>query len=791
MAKKTERVDDDNLPQRRTLNSQNFEEDKMEDEALLSLHKVLAEKQVKRDCTNRMNLSEEEQDSDSALSPVVITESPGPVGMLKGLFQPNLTGENADIGSESVPCMSELTANTMYGSGMQQVCNQMSRLDTQGDVRYLKQTPCQSLEQTETLNKQRGINGALIVPMSTSTGVKNTKHGNEDIMDQSEALTAINLTSSLSDKKRKKTSDGSCQSEKNSPPCCENALPPSAQSTPTAEADLLYPVFWKKASDANNQKDVKDKREGKKNKKRRTKEAPTDADDTSVAAANSEDLLHLSQENLQVLDIRTVVNLYDKVRDVLKEHKVQQGQEISGLKRDIEDKMVKMKAELRREVEADTQKAMDEYEERIKSLEQSLKQEKQKHHIVSDIVQLNYQVISDLSRRLDSVEMANARRAGILSGLRFSDKKADRNQQIETFFEEALEVYISVDDSYFLGTAELRPVVIIFETTKDKQRAFSNKNSLANITGEGGRSIYLNSYLPADINEKKRRERDIIKQAKKDNPKVEIEKGPLGIKIGNHPYKKRVAAPDPTQILQLTGEELDDILTKDTIKGIPIQVKDSVFTPYSADVKDVQSVRDVYLKIRLMHARARHVVCVYNLPGKPDYIHQDFQDDGETGAGRAILNYMLANDIHHKVIVVARICGKAKLNQERLQAYVNAAFNVMQTNSYNTILKDHQPALHPTATFEKKRRGQRDNIEDGRQHQKTTDAKKTQYQVGTPSVRGKRIAPGGLNDRRYNNHKSKSTSYSGAVKYKNISRQQGSADCENRRSESDYEDDLS
>ena len=190
--------------------------------------------------------------------------------------------------------------------------------------------------------------------------------------------------------------------------------------------------------------------------------------------------------------------------------------------------------------------------------------------------------------------------------------------------------------------------------------------------GNSRGGIYLNEYLPQAVSEQRRRERE-IKSIVKSTSGETVEHTKTGLKIGKSLHKKKVTAPSPTDLLDLSPQELDNILGQKINKGPTLRVEDSVFTAYTADVDNHQRIRQLYLKVRLQQARARHVVCAYNIPGSEIIYSQDFEDDGETGAGKTLLQAMLENDIHHKVIFVVRLCGKSKLGDKHLSSYILAA----------------------------------------------------------------------------------------------------------------------
>ena len=205
---------------------------------------------------------------------------------------------------------------------------------------------------------------------------------------------------------------------------------------------------------------------------------------------------------------------------------------------------------------------------------------KDKTRLIADLLQQSYDLIADLTKRMDMADLNTAKRSGILTGLCFSDKKHERNLQIQELFYEELNVTVEIEDTYCLGERELPPVVIVFESVSMKRRVFENKAKLNQLSGYKGRKIYLNNYLPTSVNEQKKRERQIVKDHKNGgNPAITMEITKKGLKIGNEMYKKKVRAPQPGDLLNTTPDELDAILETKTVKGPQLKVKDNIFGP--------------------------------------------------------------------------------------------------------------------------------------------------------------------------------------------------------------------
>ena len=142
--------------------------------------------------------------------------------------------------------------------------------------------------------------------------------------------------------------------------------------------------------------------------------------------------------------------------------------------------------------------------------------DRRKVSTITEVLHYNHQIIGDLTRRLDQVELNQVKRAAVLTGMRLMSKKKDRIQQLKEFFQETMQVSVEIDDCYFIGENDPKTAVIIFESLRQKHLVYEHKQILQEYEGENGSAIYINDYLPAAQNEKNRRQRDVIQGAKSD-----------------------------------------------------------------------------------------------------------------------------------------------------------------------------------------------------------------------------------------------------------------------------------
>ena len=346
--------------------------------------------------------------------------------------------------------------------------------------------------------------------------------------------------------------------------------------------------------------------------------------------------------------------------------------------------------------DADLQKSFDHYDKKIEELSKQLFESNQKAKLMADLMAYNQQISDDMAKRLDALEMSNIRRTAILTGLSFSGKKEILIQQLLDLFNDVLHINTSIEDAYLLGNYSLAPVVITFTTSEHKKSIFQNKSSLNTIKGESDRKVYLNDYLPTAVNEKRRRERDIIKQVKDDNPgvKITVERSKGMLKVQGQPYRKIISPPKPSDLLDLKIDEVDRILKIPTTKGETVSKQGNSFIAYGVDVITPQAVRDVYTKVRLLHPKARHIICAWNLPQVgPQF--QDYCDDQEFGSGRWLLDEMKQSNIKNMAIYVVRYCGE-KLAQERNKMYTAAVQSLLPHSQRNESSKTQQRSAQPS-----------------------------------------------------------------------------------------------
>ena len=230
-----------------------------------------------------------------------------------------------------------------------------------------------------------------------------------------------------------------------------------------------------------------------------------------------------------------------------------------------------------------------------------------------------------------------------------------------------------------------RDVVVTVASISEKKEIMSQSEKLKLLTNSLGKKYYVRDYYTPQTQEMRRKGQDVAERMAENDSVNQEEVATVGSKVyvGDKEYKPKVQPPDPTKVLAMPMEKLNKIMSMPALCGDTVQVGEgNFFTGYIMDTVCFEEIRDAYMKIRLNHADARHIVCAWSVPGVDNVYCEDGCDDEDYGASRIILNMMREHQITHRVIYVVRVCGN-KLNSERFPSYLKAAMSVVNKYPVN------------------------------------------------------------------------------------------------------------
>ena len=339
---------------------------------------------------------------------------------------------------------------------------------------------------------------------------------------------------------------------------------------------------------------------------------------------------------------------------------------------------------------------VEHHRESAKKVKEDVKHLKNQNIILTGICQSQKEEICELSQKVEMLELNSSKKMAIMSGYELPQNpdfsKEDNIKRLEKVIRESMDINVNIDDYFHIGSNKPRPIVMEFQSAKEKRLVLSLKQNLKDFKSKAGRKIFINDYVPISIQEKRRRERKIRTdlEANLDPNDQEastgIEYTKAGMTIAGIPYKKKVTTPSPKDLLDLDPEQLKKIMSIPTTKGDAVTKEGSKFVCYVTSATNHQQVRNTYMKMKLLQPNARHVVCAFSLKGQPVYLNKDFNDDGEPGSGRCLLELLEKNNIENVAIFAVRFYGGIKLGGDRFNCYLQAARNALKLPEPNDQL---------------------------------------------------------------------------------------------------------
>ena len=368
----------------------------------------------------------------------------------------------------------------------------------------------------------------------------------------------------------------------------------------------------------------------------------------------------------KVMDLRIVLEMFKEIKKDIKENSTKMDNVTDSQQQNVDD---------------------------LTNLQKEVEFYKKKSDVMSGVIQKMSKSMSSMEVKINRLERNTAPPAVVVSGQRVSDKKQDAKLQLEDFFKQTIGVTVDAIDHYTVGTGENQAIVVNVEDFEQKGEILQNKSKLKNITSSSGSKFYINDHVPAEVNERKTRERQIFYANKRNTAStVEMSFFKGGLRIQNQRYRTKVTVPDPSNFLSMTSEEFEQIMSVKLHQGK--QVSDekggNVLAAFTAPTATLNDVNKAYAKMKLQFPQATHIVGSFSVPGQETYYCQDYCDDGDYGAGRRILDLMKKNNITSRAIFVVRFTDGTKLGGKRFPSYLDAAIDAINTSPENYLTKTSQ-----------------------------------------------------------------------------------------------------
>ena len=245
-------------------------------------------------------------------------------------------------------------------------------------------------------------------------------------------------------------------------------------------------------------------------------------------------------------------------------------------------------------------------------------------------------------------------------------------EEVDKFFKQKLGIQqeVEVQSVFRFGKpGGTRPISIKLYSPDDLGLIYANVKKLADQVNENNQPYSIKEFSTEKQMEDKQRARDIKME---NNRTPMLHKASVTMKQGKvfidrKQYVKAVDPPKIKDVLLMTQEKKDELQQYKIAIGPHLDESDSRYYTYSAEVNDLQDVKNVYLRLKRLHLAATHVMCGYRIFGVEAHQLQDYCDDNEHGGGRTILNQLKKAGVLNYAVFVIRYYGGVHLGPRRFE----------------------------------------------------------------------------------------------------------------------------
>ena len=232
---------------------------------------------------------------------------------------------------------------------------------------------------------------------------------------------------------------------------------------------------------------------------------------------------------------------------------------------------------------------------------------------------------------------------------------------LQNIFEKELELdketveNLQINSLYRMGESDSRrkfprPVCVQFANKMYKDIVMSQ----VSVLKEKKSKIRIASHQPEEVREKRKKLYEIQKNYSAKNIETKIKGDKLVFTKSGNIYRDKLGQ-------RLTA---DEVISGDEIKttvssGKQIEDNGNRFTAHATTAESFKQVRGALIDIMRVStvSSASHNVYAYRFISSDGTVHEGSDDDGEHGAGRALLNSLKDSELQNVVVVVSRWYG--------------------------------------------------------------------------------------------------------------------------------------
>ena len=325
-------------------------------------------------------------------------------------------------------------------------------------------------------------------------------------------------------------------------------------------------------------------------------------------------------------------------------------------------------------------------ETNIANCQDQQKSDSIKIKLLSVIVIRQETQIEKLISQVELLQKENKKSNFFIEGILETEKEETHEGRIEVikdFLKNQMEIEetITVKQAYRIGHKDPRVFKVVLANNDDKNVIFSNLLNLKGKKNTRKKLFFVNDDLTAKEKELKDYYRDLCKENedKDENQKLQNKLCKGKLFTNNKIIIPQIAVPKARDILTLDDQELENLHGFRTHEAGEHQEDNSDFYCYCSKAKNVNEVEAGLTKMKIKFGNATHIAAAYRFEDANGPFNQGYIDDGEEGAGRAILKVLQSKESENMATYIARYYGNKHLGSCHFKIYSSLAKQAAQS----------------------------------------------------------------------------------------------------------------
>ena len=299
---------------------------------------------------------------------------------------------------------------------------------------------------------------------------------------------------------------------------------------------------------------------------------------------------------------------------------------------------------------------------------------------INEVQDMNMKLIQSIIKCEDTMSATNknvSKLAGrfnrgsfIVFGVEPQEEQTIRDA-VEDFIKKGLEITegLSVQSVHKMGKSRNAPIWFKLQDPDDTPTIFLNLKKLKDKKNVKGKSFSVREYVEDDIKEERIRHQDIRAENFRlpMSHRAELSFTRNELIINGEKYEKEIPERKPSNVLLLNGDDERYLNQFKIFEGEPRSYNGSAYQVFAAQVKDIETLKDMYASVAKEHVSATHVMCGFRIFRNQFYVLQDYTDDAEHGAGRCILDALKNAKVWNMAIVVVRYHNGPNIGAKRFE----------------------------------------------------------------------------------------------------------------------------